>query len=160
MKNNNDVELISILKKGDQTRSGREKSKIIGGLRGIMKIKRRILSGLCAVSLALGMSKTKSDAKIISYAADVCWGANISLGCLFVFDFCMYEYFKKETKLFSKSLFVLTNVLGLMDYVNRMVDAKHVQNLEAELQKLKDPDKKVNKTTDGKNVDSKEPKQI
>ena len=120
---------------------------------GIMKIKRRILSGLCAVSLALGMSKTKSDAKIISYVADVCWGANISLGCLFGFDFCMYEYFKKETKLFSKSLFVLTNVLGLMDYVNRIVDAKYVQNLEAELQKLKNPDKKLNeqKKTDDKN---------
>lgn len=128
-----------------------------------IKIKSRILSGLCAVSLALGMSRTKSDAKLIGYVADSLWGAGVNLGCLAAIDCCRWkdfkwENFKKEKVL--NSLLVITNVLGLADFVNRIVDAKYVQNLEAELQKLKNPDKKVNKATDGKNVDSKEPKQI
>ena len=118
-----------------------------------MKIKRRILSGLCAFSLALGMSRTKSDAKLIGYVADSLWGAHISLGCLVAFDMCFYKDLKEETHLFPKFLFVLVNVLGLTDYVNRMVDAKYVQNFEDELQKLKNPDKKLNqqKKIDGKN---------
>ncbi len=128
-----------------------------------IKIKSRILSGLCAISLAFGMSRTKSDAKLVNYAFDAVMGGVSSCVALLFADLLWYEELEKDfkqKKFAGPSIIGIVNVLVMVDYCNRIVDAKYVQNLEAELQKLKNPDKKVNKATDGKNVDSKEPKQI